>query len=129
MIKEISDFSYINTVSNYKITKNNFSFIKGLYVDDILVGFIDYVIMYEKAELNYIYILERYRSLGYSKRLLDYMINDCLIKSVDSITLEVSILNNIASELYVSYKFRKIAIRKGYYDGVDAILMIKELGD
>ena len=38
-------------------------------------------------------------------------------------TLEVKINNYIAINLYQKYGYKKVAIRKGYYNGVDGILM------
>ena len=40
-----------------------------------------------------------------------------------SITLEVKIDNFPAIHLYEKYGFEKKAIRKGYYNGIDGILM------
>ena len=39
------------------------------------------------------------------------------------ITLEVNINNTIALNLYKKFNFKEVAIRKGYYNGIDAILM------
>ena len=43
-----------------------------------------------------------------------------------SITLEVNSTNVPALELYNKLGFEKVAIRKGYYNGVDAYLMRKK---
>ena len=55
------------------------------------------------------------------------MINDCRKNNVLSITLEVKKSNNNAIHLYEKLGFNKVSIRKGYYQGIDGILMEKEL--
>jgi len=42
---------------------------------------------------------------------------------IENITLEVNKENTIAINLYKSYGFIEVGIRKGYYNGVDGILM------
>ena len=42
-------------------------------------------------------------------------------------TLEVRVDNLIAISLYEKFGFEKVSIRKGYYDGVDGLLMKLEL--
>ena len=46
-----------------------------------------------------------------------------LLKEKLPITLEVSKENKAAIELYKKFNFNEVAIRKGYYNGVDGILM------
>ncbi len=47
--------------------------------------------------------------------------------TVDNITLEVSMLNKNAINLYEKLGFKKIAVRKNYYKDSDGILMLKEV--
>ena len=49
-----------------------------------------------------------------------------LLKEKLPITLEVSKENERALALYKKYGFKEVALRKGYYDGVDGILMEKK---
>ena len=46
-----------------------------------------------------------------------------------NITLEVSIKNTEAYNLYLKNGFIEVATREKYYNGVDALLMLKKLGD
>ena len=125
MIKELENLDIINNISNYKPTKNAFNKIYIYYYENEIIGYIDYSIMYEQAELNYIFIKEKYRNMGYAKKLIEYMLNDLIEKNIQSITLEVSCKNTKAKNLYQKYEFKKIGIREKYYNGIDAILMIK----
>ena len=58
---------------------------------------------------------------------MDYMLNDLKNNNVKEITLEVKMTNIKAIHLYKKYNFKEIGIRKGYYQGIDGILMKKEL--
>ena len=40
-----------------------------------------------------------------------------------SISLEVNVNNLYAIKLYENFGFKKVAIRKGYYNGIDGFLM------
>ena len=92
-----------------------------------IVAFINYQIMYERAELIQINVLESKQNQGIASKLVEYMINDCIKKSVNSITLEVRVDNYNAIHLYEKYGFVEIGTRIGYYKGIDGILMEKKL--
>ena len=47
--------------------------------------------------------------------------------NIENVTLEVKMDNINAINLYEKLGFKKASIRKGYYNGVDGILMIKEV--
>lgn len=97
-----------------------------IYIEeDIVIGYLSYSIMYEKAEINNIYVLEQYRSQGIGSKLLDYLVKKC--KICENITLEVRKNNINAIRLYKKNGFKEVAIREKYYDGVDGILMMLEV--
>lgn len=97
-----------------------------IYVEnDIVVGYLSYSIMYEKAEINNIYVLEQKRSQGIGSKLLDYLVKKC--KICENITLEVRKNNINAINLYHKYGFKNVAIREKYYNGVDGVLMVLEV--
>ena len=64
--------------------------------------------------------------MKYSHDLMDYLIKYGENKNIKNITLEVSTRNNIAINLYKTYGFTKVAIRKNYYNGIDGLLMIRK---
>lgn len=92
-----------------------------------ILGFINYDILYERAELLYIAVIEEAQNKKIGSKLLEFMIKNCREKNIQNITLEVNVENKKAIALYEKYGFQKVAIRKNYYQGIDGILMEKEL--
>ncbi len=92
-----------------------------------IIGFINYDVIYDRGELVDLMVLEREENQGIGTKLLEAMIKDCVEKQVKSITLEVKITNQKAIHLYEKLHFKKVAMRRGYYQGIDGILMEKEL--
>lgn len=90
--------------------------------NDKIIGILSYSIIYERAEINYIFVLESYRGKKVASKMLDYMIKTC--KICDNITLEVRKSNSIAISLYKKYGFKEVAIRENYYNDEDGILMM-----
>lgn len=84
-----------------------------------VIGYIYYSDIYERAEINQFEVLLSHRNCGKGKILLQE-----LLKLVDkSITLEVKQDNLPAIHLYKTHGFVEKAIREGYYQGTDGILM------
>lgn len=122
MISLINDYDFLNTLSDYKVTKNAFNEVYAYILNDEVLGFIDYSVIYERAEINYIFVKEKYRHQGIASKLMQFMLDKI---DVGSITLEVSVENIYAIKLYEKYGFKKVFIRDGYYNGIDGILMLK----
>ena len=93
----------------------------------ICLAFINYDLIYERAELSQIEVLKEYQRQGIASKLLEFFIEDCKNKQIKNITLEVKIDNVKAINLYKKYGFKQVAIRKKYYNGIDGILMEKVL--
>ena len=92
-----------------------------------IIGYINYDIMYERSELIQINVLDSYQGKHIGSKLMDYMFNDLEKNNVSEITLEVRIDNIKAINLYKKYGFIEVGKRVGYYQGIDGILMKKEL--
>ena len=100
---------------------NNNPFIKVLLLieDNKVIGYLYYSDIYDRVEINQIEINSFHRNCGNGKKLMEYM-----IQNVDkNITLEVKKDNIPAINLYKRNGFVEVAIRKGYYQGIDGILM------
>ncbi len=87
-----------------------------------IIGYLYYSDIYERAEINQIEVEVSHRNCGKASKLLKNMI-DTVEKSI---TLEVKIDNIPAINLYKKFGFEEKAIRKGYYQGIDGILMEKK---
>lgn len=96
-------------------------------IDNKTVGYLEYDIMYEKMEIENIYVLENYRCMGIGSKLMEYLIKIANQNKIENITLEVRKSNNIAIKLYKKYGFNKIGIRHNYYENEDGILMEKKV--
>ena len=102
----------------------DFKYIKVYEIDNQVVGFIDYSVIYERIEINYIYVLDSYQRRGIATELLNDVIkttNDIL-----NITLEVNVNNQKAINFYQKNGFKIASKRERYYkNGDDAYLMIR----
>lgn len=88
--------------------------------ENIILGYLYYSLIYDRIEINQIEVLEEERKKGIASKLMEY-----LIKYNLSITLEVKKTNVVAINLYKKYGFKEVAKRRGYYNGIDGILMEK----
>lgn len=91
-------------------------------LDNTVVGYLYYSDIYDRIEINQFKIFDSFRRKGFGFSLLEH-----LIKKGKNITLEVKCDNISAISLYEKCGFKKVSVRKGYYDGVDGILMILEM--
>lgn len=127
IIKNI-DINSVNELS--KLYKNNYSpniteFTHiYAYKYEKIVSFIVFDIIYDRCEIIDIFTVDNYRNKGIASKLINEIIKDF---DIDNITLEVRIDNINAINLYDKLGFKKATIRKGYYNGIDGILMIKEV--
>ncbi len=136
MIRQATDVDYLvlnsmcrNSFDINRISINGDPFCK-LFVyelDEKIIGFICYSIIYERSELNYLYVDNDYRRKHIASALMEFMLNDVVIHKCHNITLEVSSINTAGIALYRKYGFIAKAIRKNYYHDSDGILMIREL--
>ncbi len=129
MIKEYNSYPQ-KSVDNfiYSFSEKEFStdpFLKILIFEDdnLIKGFLLYSEIYDRIEINQIEVLTKYQQKHIASSLMKYLIIIAKEKQLSNITLEVKKNNYKAINLYHKYKFVEVAKRKGYYNGVDAILM------
>jgi len=123
---EAKDKESVNTLGqilkdNFDVEKRN-SFEKVLvYVlDGQIVGFIEYMKMYEVVEIEYIVVSENKRRMGIGRSLIQEAINN---QDVEKVILEVKTSNTSAIEFYKRLGFNNIRVIKNYYEAEDAIAM------
>ena len=119
------DNSFISKEIIEEELKNN-PFGKVLVLkEDKIIGYLYYSDIYERCEINQFEIDSIHRNCGKGDLLLKYLINT--VKK--DITLEVKEDNTPAIHIYEKNGFVKTAIRKGYYNGIDGILMERKYKD
>ena len=92
-----------------------------------VLGYLKFLSIYDKIEIENIEVLEQYRGLGIGKKLMAHLISIAISDCAVNITLEVRVSNDIARNLYKNFGFREVALRKFYYGDEDAILMEKQV--
>ena len=114
------DDSFINKLYlEHEFTNNPYAKVLILKENQNIIGYIYYSDIFERVEINQFEIDSFHRNCGKGDFLLKK-----LIEIVDkNISLEVKKDNYNAIQLYQKNGFIKKAIRKGYYQGIDAILM------
>lgn len=131
MIKTIDDINSINDISNnifnFDIKTTIYSKIIVYEIDNKIVGFLVYDLIYERCEIEYIAINKEYRNRKIGSKLLEYVINDCKLNNIVNITLEVNVNNISAINLYKKFSFKIAAIREKYFNNDDAYLMVREV--
>ena len=119
--------NYLKEFGIYNYTIQDNPFLNILVYENLkeILGFIIYSRMYERAEIEYIYITEENRKKGIAHSLIKAMEKDCMNNNCKNITLEVRKSNAPAHNLYQKQGYKEISIRKNYYKNEDAILMEK----
>ena len=122
-----SDFDDFWNINNLK---NDFSNPNSTYliakVENEIVGFAGFLKICDEANIMNIVTKKNKRNLGIGSKLLEKIILYAKNRNCKSITLEVNEHNNIAIHLYEKYNFKRIGLRKKYYNNTDdAILMAR----
>lgn len=106
-----------NTNSHYIVCRNK----------NEIIGFAGIKIIFDSAELENIVVKKSHRGKGFSTAILNEMIKIAKQKKCRLFNLEVSSANNIAIKLYEKLGFKKVGIRKRYYNGIDGFSYTKYL--
>ena len=112
----------------YELKTNPYSFNFVATHDQIIIGFINFWILFDQAHLNQIAVHPSYRKQKVGSTLLLDAIER--MKKGDAIKaqLEVRTENKIAILFYESFGFKTLLTKKKYYDnGDDALFMERTL--
>ena len=96
-------------------------------IDDMVIGYLDYSLIYDRIEIDDLLVDSLYRMQGIGTKLMAYLVSLAINLKVINITLEVRVSNDIAIKLYKKFGFREVALRKNYYGDEDGILMEKQV--
>ena len=91
-------------------------------------GLIEFHVVTDFADIHHVEIKAEYRGKGYGTKLMTLFLNEMKGRNVTVMTLEVRVDNKVAIGLYEKFGFEQVSIRKGYYRGIDGLLMRKVIG-
>lgn len=117
---------------NYNVFKQELENKNSIYIvakiEDKIVGFGGIWKSVDDVHITNIVVKKDCRHLGIGAKILDKLINIAKELKFTSITLEVNENNEIALRLYEKFGFKKLGIRKKYYNNSDnAVIMTKYL--
>lgn len=115
------------------ILKDDFKIKNSEYIvakeNDEVIGFAGIKIVLDNADIMNIAVRTDKRNLGIGSLLLQKLMELASTSSCSTMTLEVNENNIFAIRLYEKYNFKRIALRKKYYNNTDnAVIMQKNLG-
>ena len=100
-------------------------------IEDYVIGYVVSWFLDEEVHLLNVAVAPMHRRKGYGKLLVEYLIELAISERKHLITLEVRRGNEAARQLYQSYRFQLIGVRKNYYESEeeDALVMTLDLVD
>jgi [ribosomal protein S18]-alanine N-acetyltransferase len=106
------------------------SFVARKRIDNTVIGYANFYLVGEDAQVLNIAIAPAHRARGYGKSLLSYAIGGLRERNAKDIYLEVREGNKEALSMYAMFGFRKVGRRKKYYTETneDAIVMHLKVG-
>ena len=110
-------------------TANDFADLKksGCKIIASQNGFVVYRVTLDEAEIITIGVHPDARNTGIASAMIGIVLGELKKSGVKTVFLEVAKDNTPARRLYESNGFEQIGVRPKYYDGIDAILMKKDL--
>lgn len=107
--------------------KDSINHIVYIAKEEKTIGYILYTLEGEEAEIDSIAVRKEYEGKEYGTKIMTDSMGLIKSKGVNRLLLEVNIENERAIRLYEKMGFVRYRIRKGYYDGEDAICMERRL--
>lgn len=96
-----------------------------------LAGYGGFWLVLDEAHITSVTVRNTFRGRGLGRILTQRLLDVARQSGARMATLEVRASNTVARNLYVSFGFRAVGVRKGYYSrsGEDAVVMLKELDE
>ncbi len=120
-LKLIADLDNKNNLTPWSYTDYFNSFYQSnqhIYVltqSQQIYGVIVFSLYKDEMEILQLWIDKHYRQCGYAKMLMQFLLSTGKKKSITAIYLEVRKSNISAINLYLSFSFKEIGVRKNYY--------------
>lgn len=129
MIREMIDtdlFEVNKLLQIFNVEYSDKEFRKVLVYEENkkVLGVLVYLIIYDRAEIEYIVVKDEYKNKGIGSKLLSFIENN-----IKNITLEVRESNTTAISFYKKNGYEIVSTRHNYYKDEDGYLMIKNLGE
>ncbi len=126
-LNEIDEFqSTIINKEEIDTNKKNNPFCNYIFYtkNNKIIGFIYFSEIYDRIEIDDVKVEKEHRNQKIASKMMEFLIEDYGNKGM---TLEVRKNNEYAIKLYKKFNFKEVAIRKGYYNGIDGILMERKI--
>ena len=114
---------------NYNIFKSELEDENSKYIiaklDNIVVGFAGFTILYDEADITNIVVNKNYRHIGIGSAMLKELITLATSLNISVLNLEVNSSNLFAIDLYKNFSFYQCGLRKKYYNNSDDAILMK----
>ncbi len=117
----------LDTINSMLVAETSYTLVTE--DDSRIIGYINFNIAVDEAELIKVVIDSSYRRQGLAGRLISNAIETLKQQGVKIIFLEVRVDNIPAKNLYEKFGFIKYYTREKYYNGIDADLYRLKLND
>jgi len=121
-----NDLAEVEVIANQ--TQEN-SWSHAVFVDCMKAGYVSWVLKKEASVVGFLVVLiqddecqlmnigidQQHQRHGYATQLLAHLFDHLKIVNVSHVLLEVRASNQAAINLYLSYQFKQIGVRKDYY--------------
>ncbi len=121
LVENFDDFWSYEVFKSELLCDNSTFYVARL--NNKIVGFAGFKTIFDEAELMNIVVHKSARTKGIGTALLKHIILELKKQKIATLHLEVAKDNLPAIHLYEFLGFKKVGIRKGYYNGIDAILL------
>lgn len=125
LISDFDDFWSFSTLKE-EVENENSSYIIGK-INNEIIGFAGLKIIFDQADIMNIVIKKTYRNQGIGTLLLENLILLAKDLNISTLFLEVNEQNKPAIHLYEKLGFKKLGVRKKYYNNNNGIIMKKNL--
>lgn len=99
-----------------------------LLAEDKVVGFLEYEVLFDTAEIFMIAVHKEFQGRKLGKMLMEFCVENLKTEGVKYVYLDVATNNTKAIEFYKKHGFEVVYIRKNYYrNGTDAYVMKKDI--
>ena len=125
LISDFDDFWSFSTLKE-ELANENSSYIIGK-INNEIIGFAGLKIIFDQADIMNIVIKKTYRNQGIGTLLLENLILLAKDLNISTLFLEVNEQNKPAIHLYEKLGFKKLGVRKKYYNNNNRIIIQKNL--